>query len=119
MQLSETLLKKLAISGALLGIILLYFYSGTIQFDTVESLERVRPDTEIVLTGKILRVSQTEKVAFVQVANEVIDVSDVIVFKDRNLTLAEGDAVKILGTTEIYEGETQLVASRIDILNKT
>ena len=116
MQLSEAFLKKLAMSGAVLGIFILYLYSGSISFDSVETLDTVRPDTEVKLSGEVLRVSQTEKVAFVQVANEVIDVSDVVVFKDRNLTLATGDKIEVIGTTELREGEMQLIANQILLL---
>lgn len=116
MQLSEELLKKIVITGSLAGIVFLYCFAGTISLDPIASLDGVPKDTEVKLSGKVLSVSQSEKVAFIEIANQAIEITDVVVFKDHDIWLTEGDYVEIVGTTEEYEGEMELIASSIEVV---
>ncbi|MAG60294.1 hypothetical protein CL619_00760 [archaeon] len=117
MQLNEELLKKIVISGSIIGIVFLYWFAGTITLDPIASLEGIPKDTEVKLTGEVLSVSQTEKVAFISVANQAIKITEVVVFKDHDIWLDSGDYVEIVGTTEEYEGKMELIASTITVLD--
>lgn len=117
MQLSESLLKKIVISGSIIGIVFLYWFSGQVTLDPIASLDGVKEDSEVRLQGEVLRVTQTDKVAFIEIANQKVEVSEVIVFKDKDLWLNQGDFVDIVGTTEEYEGEMELIASTIELMD--
>ncbi|MBT4446445.1 hypothetical protein HOA92_03055 [archaeon] len=113
MQLTETLLKKVVLCSSLIGLVFLYLYSGTITVDTVDTLDGIREQSEVKISGEVISVSQLEKVAFVTIGFEKLETTDVVLFLDRDLLLSSGDTVEITGTTEEYNGEMQLVASSV------
>ncbi len=116
MKLTEELLKKIVITGSIIGILFLYWFAGSISLDPISSLDGVPKDTEVKLSGEVLSVSQTEKVAFVTIANYAIEATEVVVFKDRDILLSEGDYIEVVGTTEEYQGEMELIASSIVVV---
>jgi DNA/RNA endonuclease YhcR with UshA esterase domain len=118
MELTEALLKKVVLVSSILGIVTLYLYSGTITVDTVDSLEGVHEESEVRIVGEVLAVSQLEKVAFVTLGRETIEETEIVLFLDRELLLEAGDIVSIVGTTEEYEGEMQLVASSVVLVSE-
>ena len=93
-------------------------YSGTVRLDPIRSLEGIAKDSEVNLQGEVISVSQTDTVAFVEVANEAVVVTDVVVFKDRDIWLHAGDYIEVVGTTEEYQGEMEIIASEMIVYGR-
>lgn len=108
----KTLLKVSLVVG-LLGIMFLYFVSSGIDLETIDGLEDVEAEEEVKVNGVLGRVTETEKVIFLEVLNEKVEKIDVVLFKEGEISLSEGDYVEILGTVEEYNGEKEVIGNKV------
>jgi len=104
-------LMRLALIISLLGLLSLVLLVGFVQ-PVPYSPNRAQLNREVKLTGKVLRVQQTEKVAFIELAHMVK--TEVALFKPRALSLKENDTVTVRGVIEEYQGQKNLVAYSIE-----
>ncbi len=118
MEISEEKLKKLAFIFGLLGLIILFFYSGNISLMPVSSLEGYSKDNAIVLQGKVSSVSWHDEVAFLELEAQKTEVTPVLLFVDRELWINTGDYVEILGTVEEYEGELEVIGHSVEVFGR-
>ena len=118
MEVNERNLKRLALVGGFFGLVILFFYSGNMELMPVNSLDGYSKDNAVVLQGKIERVSWHDEVAFLEIEAQVVEVTPVILFVDRELWLHEGDYVQIEGTVEEYEGELELIGHSVEVLGR-
>ncbi len=108
----KTLLKVSLIVG-IVGLFLLYFISSEITLDTIPNINGI-PEEEIVkISGVVGKVTNSDKVAFLEVLNEKIEKTKVILFKDSNISLNAGDYIEISGTVEDYLGEKEIIGSKV------
>ncbi|MBT4604931.1 hypothetical protein HOC01_04785 [archaeon] len=115
---SEKQLTRIVIISAFVGLVLLFFYSGNLELDPISSLDGLREDTAVVIRGKVGRVTQLEKVAFMEVENEKIEETTVVLFTNYDVWLNEGDYVEILGTLEEYEGKMEVIGHNVKVKGK-
>jgi len=109
----EKTLFKLALTCSIIGLCVLFFISdnivvkeidvGKIDFDDIGK--------EVRVIGKIIRVSDTDKVMFLEVSQEKIEDVTVVLFKDEVVVLKEGDYVELIGTLDEYNGEINIIAN--------
>ncbi len=97
----------------LLGLAFLYFYAEEIRMPAPSPLQNLPPEEKVRVQGVITRLSQQEKVAFIELQGERIETMQVVLFADEDLYLQEGDYVEILGTRENYRGKPEVIASQI------
>ena len=104
-----------ALATSILGIILLFFITDEINLQEVGSINHISIDQDITISGKVNRVTQTDKVAFLQIANEKVEQIDVVLFKPEYVMLKEGDYVEIEGSTDEYEGKSQIIGNQVTV----
>ncbi len=109
----ERLLLKIALGVSLIGVLILYFLSAEISLSRIENIETIEPEEEVEVRGKIGKISEQEKVAFLEIWNEKIEKVKVVLFKEGDIDLKEGDYVEITGTVEEYQGEKELIGNKV------
>ncbi|MFC1801035.1 OB-fold nucleic acid binding domain-containing protein [Nanoarchaeota archaeon] len=113
----EKSLFKISLMGAVLGIFILYIVSLQLGVDEVRinELDEVEDEENVKIRGVISRVSNQDKVAFLEVAQEEVETVTVVLFKDENVSLSEGDFVEIEGSVETYLGEKEIIGNRVEV----
>ncbi len=109
----EKTLLQASVIMVLLGLTFLYFYAGEVEMPTASQLENIAPEEKVQIQGVISRLSQQDKVAFIELQGERIETMDVVVFTAEEAYLQEGDYVEIEGTIEDYRGKKEVIASQI------
>lgn len=110
---NENTLLQASIIMVLLGLTFLYFYAEEVELPTAERLDNLLPEEKVQVQGIISRVSQQEKVAFIELQGERVETMKVVLFPNEDLYLQEGDYVEIVGTVEEYQGKKEVIASKI------
>lgn len=110
----EKTLLRISLLVALIGLLLLYFFSLELELNTVSNLEDVKKGDKVKVKGVLGKFVEKEKVAFLEVWNEKIEKVNVVLFKDEEkLNLKEGDYVEIEGTVEEYQGQKEVIGNKI------
>ena len=108
----EKTLLKLSLLCAIIFIVILFYLSQTIKFPESPLLKE---DGNYNVKGSIARITQTEKVTFIELQKE--DELTVILFKDYPVDLHTGDYVEIIGKASKDEnGEMQLIGKEVRIV---
>ena len=114
----EKTLLKIALICSLVGIVVLFFVSEKISISQVD-LDRIDErdiGTDVKIIGRIERATDTEKVMFLEIGQEKIEKVTVILFKDSDISLKEGDYVEITGEIEDYNGKREIIANKVRIV---
>ncbi len=110
----EKTLFKIALISAILGIILLFILSQQEEKKTiVKSMEEASGQKSVKVQGQITKLTDKEKVAFMEILWEKPETVEVVLFKDKNLSLQQGDYVEIEGTIEEYKGKKEIIGSKV------
>ncbi len=109
----EKNLLKASIVMVLLGLTFLYFYAGEVQMPAAERLDNLLPEEKVQIQGIISRISQQNKVVFIELQGERVETMQAVLFPDEELYLQEGDYVEIVGTVEEYQGKREVIATKI------
>ena len=109
----EKTLLSASLIMVLLGLTFLYFYAEEVQIRAAQQLGNLPPEEEVRLQGVISRVSQQDRVAFIELQGERVETIDVVLFADEDVYLQEGDYVEITGTVEEYQGKKEVVATSV------
>lgn len=109
----EKTLLKLSLIISLSGLVLLYFLSSGIDLEAVPGIEEVEENSEITVRGNLGKVTQLDTVAFLELWQEKIVKTTVVLFKDQNISLQAGDYVEISGTVEDYEGKKEVIGNKV------
>lgn len=112
----KTLL-KIALLGSVIGVVLLFFISSQLSVgeQVISQLDELPEGKEVEVTGVVLRVSDTEKVMFLEIAEEKIEDVTVVLFKDGKVDVKEGDVVTIVGSLEEYQGKKEIIGNRVEV----
>ncbi len=109
----EKTLFKVSFLLALLGLAFLFFYAEEVDLKVMENLDNSLPDETVKVRGTIQSLNKQEKVLFLNLEAERLEMMDIIVFPEEELFLQEGDYVEITGTVEEYKGKREVIASTI------
>ena len=114
----EKTLFKIALICSFIGLIGLYFISERISIDriNISEMEMENLGEEIKMIGKIERITNTDKVVFLEISEMKTESISVILFKDRDIELKEGSYVEIEGEIDDYNGEREIIASRVKLI---
>ncbi len=110
----DSMLLKISILVMLAGISALFIISERTEIPETsikEIKESGQTGTSLKITGEITRYSDTEKVAFLEIAHQ--DTITVVVFKDKDFAISPGTKVEITGTTDEFRGQIQVIANEI------
>lgn len=110
----ESTLLKIALLVSLVGIIILFSISENITIDekTINQLDRT--DEEVLLRGIVTRVTELETVSFIEITQE--NKITVVLFKDYPIDLKEGEVVEVIGKTEEYKGEFEIIGKEVRVI---
>ncbi len=109
----EKTLLKVSLIVVLLGITALYLVSSKIDLNVIESLDGIEEEAEVKISGVLGRVTETDKVIFLEIFNQKIEETEVVLFKDGEIDLSEGDYVEISGTVEDYLGKKEVIGNKV------
>jgi hypothetical protein len=109
----DSTLIRISLSVALLGLLGLLLYANRVPPVSSDTSQLNR---EIMLTGRVARVGEYGKVAYIEL--EHLKITDVVVFRPGNIPFAENDTVQVTGVMETYQGQEQMVAYRISSLTQ-
>ncbi len=114
----EKTLFKIAIVCSVIGLIGLFFVSEQITVKEIDVGKITDSDVgkEVRVIGRVERVSDTEKVMFLEVGQEKVESVSVVLFKeDKGIRLKEGDYVELLGELDEYKGEYSIIANAVKV----
>lgn len=108
----------IAVVSAIVGIAILFFIAEFYQDDIPSNtLMQYNSEGEVVkITGKIKKISETEKVVFLVLLIETT--VDATVFTDESLTIHEGDLVEITGKVNTYNDKKSIVVDEMKKVEK-
>jgi len=109
----EKQLIKVSLIVASIGLLVLLFFADSFELVTINNIENVENEQEVKLQGVITRLTQLDKVVFIELEGEQVIKSDVILFPDGDIYLQEGNYVEITGTIEEYNNKKELIANEI------
>lgn len=112
----ERLLLKIALSFSLVGLAALFILTSSMEVEEtrIQNLTGAEEDSIVRVKGVVESVSDSGKIAYIDVAQPCV--ASVVVFKDRDLNLERGDFVDVRGEVMDYKGEKEIVAAGIDVL---
>ena len=109
----EKNLLRIALLITLLGLLLLFFYTQSVDLETVETLETAEVEKEVEMEGVISQLSVQDKVIFLKLEGKQTITSDIILFSSKPVYLQEGQHVSISGQVEEYLGKKESIADEI------
>ena len=116
----ESMLLKIALTTSLVGLILLYIFSGRIEIDesSIAKIDRTDIGDFVKVKGKISKINDNKDYIVLQIQEP--KTINVIFFKDANMNVSvnEQDEVEILGRVSEFKGKQQIVADRIRVIDK-
>ena len=114
----EKTLLKIALSCSVLGLVMLFFVSDSITISNIDisKIEDEEIGRIVKITGMVTRVTNLEKVMFIEVGQQKIEKVDVVLFKDHDFDLAVGEQIEIIGEIEEYKGEKEVIANRVKVV---
>lgn len=112
---NERTILKISLILVILGLIFLYGYADGFNFKAIESYDSLQLEKQVELSGIVSRVSQTEKVTFLELSAQKKETLTVVVFNQENMFIKEGDYVELVGTVEDYNGKMEIIANQIEI----
>jgi aspartyl/asparaginyl-tRNA synthetase len=107
---NESILLKASVIVSLVGIILLWLISTTIEPNSNE----LRENNYVKIKGKIQSLQESDKTFFLKVKEES-KVFDVVVFKNGILELSKGQEIEVSGTVTKYNGNYEIMAEKIKV----
>ncbi|MBI4148880.1 OB-fold nucleic acid binding domain-containing protein [Candidatus Woesearchaeota archaeon] len=113
---NERVLLRVSLAAGTIGILVLFYLSEhiTIGERTIDKLSAADLEADIKIKGVVQAIEDHEKVAFLTVA-QLKDIQ-VVLFKEGNLSLRNGQLVEVIGTVDEYEGKLQLIGNEVRVL---
>jgi DNA/RNA endonuclease YhcR with UshA esterase domain len=109
----EKQLIKVSLIVAIVGLLILFFFADSLELTATNNIENIENEQEVKLQGTITRLTQLEKVVFIELEGKQVVKSDVILFPDEEIYLQEGNYVEIIGTIEEYNNKKEVIANEI------
>ncbi len=113
----EKTLFKIAIACSLVGLAALFYISENFTIEEIKIADIGEDDIgkEVRVIGKVERFSNSDKVAFLKVGQETIEIVDVTLFKEENISLDEGVVIELIGEIDEYNGKQSIIANAIKV----
>ncbi len=109
----ETTLLKIALCCAIVGLVVLFYFSEQIVVEekVIEKITAMDIEKDVKIRGVVEKVNDLEKIAILSVSQP--KAITVVLFKDGDVNVDEGDFVYIEGTVEEFEGKLEIIADEI------
>ncbi len=109
----EKTLYQVSLIMILVGLGILFIYASELDLKAIEKIETLPSSEPVKISGTVTKMSTQEGTLFLEVEGNRVERMNVIVFSDEDLFLQEGDYVEVSGTVEEYNGEKEIVASKV------
>ena len=109
----ERVLRRFAFVVVIVGLLGLYFFSQNLS-PSISRIDELPDSGSVTLVGRVSRVTQTDKVAFLVVDQQKMERVDVVLFKDRNISIAPGELVEIHGSIE----DDKIIGNKVILLEE-
>ena len=114
----EKTLFKIALICMVIGLCVLFFISVKIEVKEINvgKITNIDIGKEVRVIGRVERVSDTDKVMFLEVGQQKIESVSVVLFKEeKNIPIKQGDYVELIGELDDYNGEVNIIANAVKI----
>ena len=114
----ESDLFKIALVCSLVGIFLILFIVQKYEvpsFD-IEELDTSRLDEMVSVKGNINRLTETPGLYIINLEDSTGEIT-VVVFKEDELDIVVGEALKVEGNLIEYKNDVEIIAKEIKVLN--
>ncbi|SRR3989344_88088 len=98
---------------SLLGLFFLYIYAGEVQLKPIGDLDHPNLDQTVRVEGLVTKVSQQEKVFFLQIEGKKTETMNIIFFPREEIVLHSGEYVDVTGLVEEYDGKKEIIADKV------
>ena len=111
----EKIVLNCALATSLSGLIILFAIASLASPEKIEitNLENAEIKEVIEINGVVTSAKDYGKIMFLELTQP--QSVDVIVFKEKNISITKGEFVNIVGQIEDYNGEKEIVASSIEV----
>lgn len=109
----EKTITKAALLTTIIGLLLLFLLSEETAIPSVDSLEEHSPAETVNINGLVTKVVHKNSAYFLDVDATRQEKMNIVVFPSEELYLKEGNFVQIQGTVQQYNGEKEVIASKI------
>ncbi len=109
----EKTLYLISVMVILLGLPFLFFYADEADLPSVARIDSELPEEKVRVSGRITRLSDHDKVIFLELQGERIETMEIVLFKEEEIFLHEGDYVEVSGTVEEYRGKKEVIADKV------
>lgn len=115
----EKTILKISVSVTFIGIVILFFYLEFFDLDSSDiwELNEKDIDREVKIVGRVERVTDLNKTMFLTIYQEKPEEISVVLFKDSNVSVSEGDKVSVVGTVEEYKGKLEIICNQLEKLD--
>lgn len=115
MTMKEKTLLMLALLGAISGIIVLYSATENISVEerVIEKITDGDIGKDLRVVGEVVKVTDRDKVAFLKIEQNKPVAIDIVLFKNMDIDISEGEYVEIMGKVDDYDGKIQIVANEV------
>lgn len=109
----DSVLLKIALITSILGLGFLAIILATtgLQEIDISEAKELEEDTSIRITGTVQRVTNKDDFAIVSIKKE----EEITVVLFENINLTKGQRIEVIGKTQDYNGEKEVVADKIII----
>ena len=113
----EKTLFKIAFICTVVGLWVLFFISENLEIEEIDvsKIDSIDIGKEVRVIGRVERITDTEKVAFMVVGQEKIESVSVVLFKDGEIFIEQGDYVELIGKLDDYNGEVNIIANAVKV----
>jgi len=109
----EKTLYKISMIMIIVGLGILFIYASELDLKAIEKVETLPSSEPLKLSGTITKLNTQGDTLFLEVEGSRVETTPIIVFSEEELFLQEGDFVEVTGVVEEYNGEKEVVASKI------
>lgn len=108
----ENMLLKLALIFSLVGLIVLFVLSNAVEPGEYNAgLNSFQAGEYVKAKGVVSKISSGNNAVFIELRQYTP--VNIVVFEDDNISINDGDEIEVIGKTEEYNGEFEIIASRI------
>jgi DNA/RNA endonuclease YhcR with UshA esterase domain len=111
----DATLLKIAITTGLVGILLLFILSQTMEIapSTLDQINKEKDGTYVAVNGNVQRVSVRGNATFVTM-NASCTMTGVF-FEQKNISLSRETPITMKGTLQTYKGEKEIIIDELEI----
>ena len=111
----DSRLIAISVSCALIGLVVLYYISNFIEPISANDVTLKDIDKSIEINGYVEKITTKNGTSFINIAYKKS--VPVVLFKSNNLTLKEGDYVKVAGKVAEYNDKEEIMASTVKLIS--